>query len=119
MLLLWFSVFQFDTMTPSQVKTRWRRMYPDHPCVDITELVPNCDGNEHGSSLFAPKEGEPIDITRNLQVTPTSQENDSHGLSSIRQAITRKMFLKEQPISLWPLEDLAQKSNIQHTFSVM
>ena len=73
---------------PCQVKTRQRGMYPDCPCVDITELVPNYDGNDDGNSLFAPKEGEPIDVTRNSQNSPTSQENDSHGLSSIRQAIT-------------------------------
>ena len=65
-------------------------MYPDRSCVDITELVPNYDGNDDGNSKFAPKEGEPIDITKNSQVTPTSQENDSHGLSSIRQAITNR-----------------------------
>ena len=109
MLFLWFSVFQFDTTMPSQVKTRRRGMYPDHRCVDITELVPNYDGNDDRNSKFAPKEEEPIDITRNSQVTPTSPM--ACCLSGKPSRV--EMFLKEHPISLWHLGELAQKSNTQ------
>ena len=81
-------------MMPSQVTTGWRGLYSDRPCVDNAELVPNNDGNDDGYSLSSPEEGEPIDITGNSENSPTSQENDTHGLLSIRQALKGRKVSK-------------------------
>ena len=71
-----------------QVTSGPGRVYPDCPCVGNTELVSTGDGDDNGYTVPSPQEGEPIDITRDMENSSPTQEVNTHGLSAVRQALT-------------------------------